>query len=47
MNNFINEKRKYSFQTLNNGIQANLTKPQTLEEYFLIIGVDPKICLKE
>ena len=47
MNNLINEKRRCSFPTLNNGIQANLTKPQTLEEYFLIIGVDPKICLKE
>ena len=47
MNNFINEKRRCSFPTLNNGIQANLTKPQTLEEYFIIIGVDPKVCLKE
>ena len=30
-----------------NELKLNLSKPQTLEEYFLIIGVEPKICTKD
>ena len=42
-----NEKRTSSLKKIKNEIKQNLTKPQTLEEYFLIIGVDPKISTKE
>ena len=46
MNNY-KEKRKYSIKKPKNEFNPNLNKPQTLEEYFLVIGIDPKICLKE
>ena len=42
-----NEKRTSSLKKLKTEIKQNLSKPQTLEEYFLVIGVDPKICAKE
>ena len=41
------EKRKYSFNKSKNEIKYNFNNPQTLEEYFIIIGVDPKIATKE
>ena len=47
MSYFQNEKRKYSFKKIKNELNQNLNQPQTLEEYFLIIGIEPKICLKE
>ena len=41
------EKRKYSFNKPKNELKFNSNNPQTLEEYFIIIGVDPKIATKE
>ena len=38
----INDKKKVKSE-----LKLNLSKPQTLEEYFLIIGVEPKICTKD
>ena len=37
-----NDKKKVKSE-----LKLNLSKPQTLEEYFLIIGVEPKICTKD
>lgn len=37
-----NDKKK-----VKNELKLNLSRPQTLEEYFLIIGVEPKICTKD
>ena len=34
---------KYSLETIRNEFKNNLNMAQTLEEYFLLIGVDPKI----
>ena len=42
-----NEKRTLSLKKLKSEIKQNLSKPQTLEEYFIVIGVDPKIATKE
>ena len=42
MENVKESVKNYKYQ-----FNPNLTKPQNLEEYFLIIGVEPKICLKE
>ena len=39
--------RRYSINKGRIELNTNLNKPQTLEEYFLVIGVDPKICLKD
>ena len=41
------ENGKESVKNSKYQFNPNLTKPQNLEEYFLIIGVEPKICLKE
>ena len=38
----INDKKKVKSE-----LKLNLSKPQTLEEYFLLIGVEPKICTKD
>ena len=41
------ENIKQSVKNSKYQFNLNLSKPQTLEEYFLIIGIEPKICLKE
>ena len=41
------DKNKYSFKKVKNELKQNLTKPKTLEEYFIVIGLDPKICTKQ
>ena len=34
----------YSMELLKNKIHENYSKPKNLEEYFIILGLDPKIC---
>ena len=47
MSNNKKENRRYSIKKTKNKFNPNLNKPQTLEEYFLVIGIDPKLSLKE
>lgn len=41
------EKRRYSIKNAKIKLNQNINKPQTLEEYFLVIGVEPKLCTKD
>ena len=41
--NIRREAGKSSMEIFKNKLKQNLSKPKTLEEYFLIIGIDPKI----
>ena len=47
MSNNYTEKRTPSLIKAKCEINQNLNKPQTLEEYFIIIGVEPKISTKD
>ena len=47
MSNKNNKVRRSSINKGRIELNTNLNKPQTLEEYFLVIGVEPKICLKD
>ena len=45
--NITKEKRRYSLKKPKNDIKQIFNEPQTLEEYFIVIGIDPKLCTKE
>ena len=45
--NITKEKRRYSLKKAKNDLKQIFNTPQTLEEYFVVIGIDPKLCTKE
>jgi hypothetical protein len=46
MNN-TQDNRKFTFKKQNSNLNHNANKPLTLEEYFIVIGIEPKLSTKE
>ena len=46
MNN-TQDNRKFTYKKQNNNLNHNANKPLTLEDYFIVIGIEPKLSIKE